>query len=140
MALTTDYSKLSDVIHQSPESPTLYNQAKYHTQKQNDSFYEIKRFMCLGSTISDDAKYDVDLLLNQGDKKCKDVLTESFKVIGYKYCTTNNNDNVRFAKLFYDHYANLFYCMHLHNDDKKCNSLFKHFYEKISPGQPVAKK
>ncbi|GAB65342.1 hypothetical protein PCYB_053600 [Plasmodium cynomolgi strain B] len=140
MALTTDYSKLSDVIHQSPESPSLYNQAKYHTQKQNYSFYDIKRFMCLGSTIPDHAKYDVDLLLDQGEKKCKEILTESFKVEGFKYCTTNNTDNAKFAKLFSDHYSNLFYCMHLHNDDKKCNSLFKNFYETISHDQLAAKK
>ncbi|VUZ94203.1 conserved Plasmodium protein, unknown function [Plasmodium vivax] len=131
MALTTDYSKLGELIHQSPESPSLYNQAKYHTQKQNDSFYEIKRFMCLGSTIPDDAQYSVDLLIDRGDRKCRDVLAESFRVEGYKYATTNNDDNVRFAKLFFDHYANMFYCMHLHGDDRKCNSLFRHFYEAV---------
>ncbi|SBS81333.1 conserved Plasmodium protein, unknown function [Plasmodium ovale] len=131
MALTTDYSQLSDVVYQVQASPSLYNQEKYFTQKQNDKFYHIKKFMCLGSTINDSATYDVDRILKDGNMKCFKTLTESFKVLGYKYCTTNNSDNVKFTKLFYDNYSNLFYCMHLYNDDKKCNSLFKHFYETI---------
>ncbi|GAW79841.1 hypothetical protein, conserved [Plasmodium gonderi] len=132
MALTTDYSNLSDVIYQVPQSSSIYQKEKYYTQKQNDHFYNIQKFMCLGSTISDDTKYDVEKILNEGNKKCKEILTDTFKVLGYKYSTTNNNDNIKFINLFHDNYSNLFYCMHLHNDDKKCNSLFKHFYETIN--------
>ncbi|CAD49260.1 hypothetical protein PFAG_00801 [Plasmodium falciparum Santa Lucia] len=133
MGLTADYSKLSDMIYEVQDSPSLYSKEKYFTQKQNDKFYDIKRFMCLGSTIRDnDNLYDIDKILTEGHKKCHKTLKDTFNVIGYKYCTTNNSDNIKFAKLFYDNYSNLFYCMHLHNDAKKCNSLFKHFYETIN--------
>ncbi|KAI4840170.1 hypothetical protein MKS88_001528 [Plasmodium brasilianum] len=132
MALTTDYSKLGEVVYQVQESPSLYSQEKYFTQKQNDEFYDIKKFMCLGGTINDNAVYDLDKILKEGNRKCYKTLTESYQILGYKYSTTNNNDNVKFTKLFYDNYSNLFYCMHLYNDDKKCNSLFKHFYNTIN--------
>ncbi|CAD2087368.1 conserved Plasmodium protein, unknown function [Plasmodium vinckei brucechwatti] len=132
MALGTDYSELSDAVYQVQDSLSLYNQDKYYTQKQNDLFYNIKKFMCLGSMVNDNDKYDVSKILKEGNKKCNETIKDSFKILGYKYNTTNNNDNIKFTKLFHDNYSNLFYCMHLHNDDKKCNSLFKHFYQTIN--------
>ncbi|CRG94530.1 conserved Plasmodium protein, unknown function [Plasmodium gallinaceum] len=133
MALTTDYSKLSDIVYEVLDSPSIYNKEKYFKQKQNDNYYDIKKFMCIGSTINDNANFEeLDKILKEGNKKCQNTLTESYKLQGYKYSISNNNDNIKFTKLFFDNYANLFYCMHLHNDDKKCNPLFKHFYETIN--------
>lgn len=135
MTHKNSYSKLSDAIYQSQDTLSIYSQDKYYTQKQNDSFYNIKKFMCLGSVVKDDDKYDVSKIVLDGNKKCNKTLKESFKILGYKYTTTNNNDNIKFIKLFHDNYYNLFYCMHLHNDDKKCNSLFKHFFQTINYDQ-----
>ncbi|CDU16830.1 conserved Plasmodium protein, unknown function [Plasmodium yoelii] len=139
MTHKNSYSKLSDAIYQSQDTLSIYSQDKYYTQKQNDSFYNIKKFMCLGSVVKDDDKYDVSKIVLDGNKKCNKTLKESFKILGYKYTTTNNNDNIKFIKLFHDNYYNLFYCMHLHNDDKKCNSLFKHFFQTINYDQ-IGKK
>lgn len=132
-ALTPSYSELPNLLSHTGETCSFYNEQKYGMQKQNYNFYDIKKFMCLGNSISDNATFkNTEGLLKQGNKKCQQALQESCKINGYKYCTTNNDDTIHFIKLFNDHYTNLFYCMHLYNDSSKCNSLFKNFYETIN--------
>ncbi|VWU50571.1 conserved protein, unknown function [Hepatocystis sp. ex Piliocolobus tephrosceles] len=132
MALTTDYSKLEEIIYEPPASPSFYNKSKFTKQKEYNYFYDVKEFMCLGSTVKDSSEYENMKHLKDWKKKCTQNLTETYKMIGYKYNKTNNDDNIKFVKTFYDNYSNLFYCMHLHSDDKKCNNLFKHFYQTIN--------